>query len=302
MQEQSYRKRKGGSLVFPIILIVLGVLFLFDNLNITSGIDWGTIWKLWPIILIALGLEIILGRRVSFGAVFLVVIIVVIAGGAVWWSVVAGDGERTTEHLSWPANGVERAELELNLSVGELQLGSYSDMSDLMVADLELAPGAQVSDNFKVDDDVARGWIVSEKDFFSLPAIFGDKHNSWDLLLNSRVRWELDVESGAGDVRIDLSDLRVGVLNLHSGVGSVNVTLPRRGSVKARVDSGVGDLRITIPEGAQARIRVDRGVGDLNIAGRFKRRGDYYETEDFSRAESYIELDVDMGVGSITIR
>ena len=79
-------KRKGGSLVFPIILIILGVLFLLDNLNITSGIDWRTIWKLWPVILIALGLEVLLGRRVSFGAVLLVVIIVIIAGGALWWS------------------------------------------------------------------------------------------------------------------------------------------------------------------------------------------------------------------------
>jgi hypothetical protein len=302
MAERPYRRRRGGSLVFPVILIVLGVLFLLDNLNITSGIDWGTIWKLWPVIIIAIGLEIILGRRVSFGAVLLTVIIVVIAGAMVWWSVVIGSGERTMEHFTWPMNGIERAEVELDIGVGKLRLEGYSDMADLMVADLDLAPGADASDGLKVDGDVGRGWIVSDKDFFSLPQIFGGNASKWDLKLNSRVRWELKVDSGVGDVRLDLSDLKVSDLELDSGIGSVHVTLPQRGAVEARIDNGVGEVRINVPEGVQARIKVDRGIGDLSIGSRFGRHGDYYETENFSRAESYIDLEVDTGIGSVTIR
>jgi hypothetical protein len=165
----------------------LGVLFLLDNLNITS-IDWGSLWKLWPIIIIALGLEVLLGRRVSFGSVLLVVIIIIIAGAAVWWSVVIGTGDQTIEHFTWPLNGAERAEVELDIGVGELQLGGYSDMADLIVADLELAPGAKVSHDAQINEDVARGWIISERDFFSVPSFFGNKGSKWDPLLNSWVR------------------------------------------------------------------------------------------------------------------
>lgn len=302
MEERSYRKRRGGSLVFPIILIIVGLLFLLDSLNITDGIDWGTIWKLWPIILIALGLEVILGRRVSFGAIFLVVVIVIVGGAVVWWSVVAENGERTVEHFTWSGDGVERAEVELRIGVGEIRLIGQEDMADLLVADLEVAAGADASDGIEVDDDVARGWIVSDRDFFSLPGIFGGKHSEWDLRLNNRVPWEMEVDSGVGDVRLDLADLRVSDLRLDSGVGAVRVTLPRRGMVKARVDGGIGDIQITIPEGVQARVKVDRGIGDLTIGNRFKRRGDYYETEGFSGAESFIELEVDIGIGSVTLR
>lgn len=302
MGERPYRRRRGGSLVFPILLIIIGVLFLLDNLNITSGIDWGTIWKLWPILIIAIGLEILLGRRVSFGAVLLMIILLVIAGSIAWWSVVVDSGERTTKHFTWPTNGVERAEVELDLGAGRLQLGGYDDMADLIVADLELAPGIRVSEDLKIDADVARGWISSDAEFFAWVPVLGGKASEWDLLLNSRVRWELDVNSGAGDVRLDLSELRVSDLKLDAGVGSVHVTLPRRGSVKARIDGGIGDVRVTIPEGVQARFRVDRGIGDLTVGSRFKRRGDYYETEGFSRAESYIELEIDIGIGSITVR
>jgi hypothetical protein len=51
----------------------------------------------------------------------------------------------------------------------------------------------------------------------------------------------------------------------------------------------------------QARFHVDRGLSDLTVGSRFVRRGDYYETEDFNRTESYIEMDVDIGIGDITI-
>lgn len=302
MEERPSRRRRGGSLVFPIILIVLGLLFLLSNLNIISDIDWGSIWKLWPILLIALGLEVILGRRVSFGTVLLIVLIVIIGGAALWWSVVIGTGDRTTEYFSWPMNGVERAELELQAGVGKLQLVGYDDMADLLVADLDLAPGAEVSHDLEVQGDVAQGWIVSDRDFFALPPIIGGKSSQWDLRLNTRARWEIDVNSGVGDVRLDLSDLRVTDLKVDSGIGAIHLTLPRRGAVKARVDGGVGDVRITIPEGVEARIRVDRGLSSLNIDDRFRRRGDYYETEDFGGAESFIDLEIDTGIGSVTVR
>jgi hypothetical protein len=299
MSEQHPHKR-GGSLVFPILLIVLGVLFLLDNLNITNGIDWDTIVKLWPILLVALGLEIILGRRVSFGAIFLIVILVLIAGAVAWWSVV-GTGERTTQSFTWELDGVERAEMELNTGIAELNLRGAGDMGGLLVADMDLAHGVRVREDVSTDGDVARGHISTEGRFWGIPGLFGGRASQWDLQLNERVRWELDVNAGVGEVDLDLSELLVSELKLDAGVGEVRVTMPRRGGVEASVKGGVGDIRITIPEGVQARFQVDRGIGDLTVGGRFTRRGDYYETEDLSRAESFIELDIDIGVGSVTV-
>lgn len=294
-------KRRGGSLVIPFVLIVLGVLLLLDNLNVVA-VDWATVWKLWPLLLIAIGLEIILGRRVSFGAVLILVIIVVIGGAALWWSLVLGTGDRTTEHFTWPTDGVERAEVALDVGIGELELVGYDDMSDLLVADLDLAPGVKVSDEVKVSGDVARGWIVGERTFFSLSQIFGDEATRWDVELNKGARWGLDINSDVGDVRLDMSDLNVGSLELDSGIGSVDVTMPEQGAVRARIDGGIGDIQVTIPPGAQARISVEQGIGDSNISSRFEQRGDYYQTEGYTGAESFIVLEIGLGIGSITVR
>jgi hypothetical protein len=296
------RRSRGGSLVIPILLITLGVLFLLDNLGIAGGIDWGTIWKLWPVLIIALGLEILLGRRVSCGGIMLIVIIFIVGASLAWWSFVPGSGERTIEQFSWPAEGIERAEANFNIGVGQLYISSQSDMADLLRADLELGRDIRVDHDLEVDGDVARGWIDTRERSFFLPQIFGGSANDWELLLNQRVRWELGFNSGVGDVEIDLTDLRVTDLRVDAGIGTTEVTMPRRGTIQARVDGGIGDVRIDIPEGMAARISVDRGISGLDIASRFQKRGDYYETSNYDQAESYLNLEIDVGIGNVTIR
>jgi len=45
-------KKKGNSLVWGIILIVFGVLFLLDQFNVDI---WDSVWRFWPVILIIWG-------------------------------------------------------------------------------------------------------------------------------------------------------------------------------------------------------------------------------------------------------
>ena len=44
--------KKSGSLVWGVILIAVGVLFLLDQLDINV---WNTVWRFWPVILIIWG-------------------------------------------------------------------------------------------------------------------------------------------------------------------------------------------------------------------------------------------------------
>lgn len=44
--------KKGNSLVWGVILIVLGFLFLLDQLNVDI---WDAVWRFWPVVLIVWG-------------------------------------------------------------------------------------------------------------------------------------------------------------------------------------------------------------------------------------------------------
>jgi hypothetical protein len=45
-------QKKGNSLVWGVILIVFGVLFLLDQFNIDI---WDSVWRFWPVVLIIWG-------------------------------------------------------------------------------------------------------------------------------------------------------------------------------------------------------------------------------------------------------
>ena len=301
MDEKSEGRRRGGSLVIPIILSLFGVLLLLDSLNIIPGVDWMTLLKFWPVILIAIGLEIILGRRVSCAGIFLLVIVIVIGVALTWWSVV-DEGDRTTETVTFPLRGVERATLELDTGFGKLGVTGAGDMSQLLVGELDVLTEGGVDSGADMQGDVAQVWLRTNRDFRHWPQAIINQGGDWDVRLNDRVGWNLDVHAGIGDARLDLSDLRVDELAVDWGIGSVEVVLPNQGATEVRIDGGVGDLTVEVARGMPARFKVDRGISDLKVGDRFKRQGDFYETDDFNRQESYVYMEIDMGIGSVTIR
>ena len=61
MEKQTIRVRKVGAVTFGIVLIVTGVLFLLKIF--LPGLDYGVIVHFWPVILIGLGIEVLLGCR-----------------------------------------------------------------------------------------------------------------------------------------------------------------------------------------------------------------------------------------------
>jgi lia operon protein LiaF len=59
--------RRQGGLFGPVLLIGLGILFLLSNLGLLT-LDIGSlIARFWPLILIAIGLDLLLGRRSGLG-------------------------------------------------------------------------------------------------------------------------------------------------------------------------------------------------------------------------------------------
>lgn len=49
----------GGTMAFGLLLVVIGLLFLVDSLNLIEGVGFA---ELWPVLLIAIGAAIIYDR------------------------------------------------------------------------------------------------------------------------------------------------------------------------------------------------------------------------------------------------
>ena len=301
--EEKRGDRRFPSLVWPVLLITAGVLFLLSNMGLLDVNFW-ELWRLWPVLLILAGLEIFLGRRSLVGSIIVLVITIAVVAGVVIFLVAAPDVlapsvSEGVSQISEPLEVVEQASLEVDFAAGQLDITTLSDSSSLIEGHLQLATGRRPAWEIDRQGDRADMTLAYKRGFESLNWPDGEE---WDLRLSPEVSFSLDVNLGAGVARIDLTGLEVQDLSVDAGASQTTVIFPQEGDFSARVDGGVGQLALEIPRQMAARIRVDRGLSALDISPRFDKEGDIYLTDDWSTNENRVDLEVDIGVGLVTVR
>jgi hypothetical protein len=316
MDTTEERRHYRGGLVWPVILISAGVVFLLNNLGVLSWNVWGTLWRLWPVLLIAIGLDILFGRRSLLGslvvALLLVVVLVAAIGlgvpqlGVPQWSLgslgsLSGlDAVERTETIDESLRGADRADVEIGFGTGSLRLGALPEgSSELIKGTVDLGHNERLT-----LDHGSSGSLSLRSRNAGITGFNTAQDNSkvWDLELNRDVPMQLKVGTGVGSSTLDLTRLNLTGLEIDSGVGQTSVTLPERGRFTAKVDSGLGEVTIIVPQAMAARIRVDRGLSGVSVNGDFNRRDDEYVSPNYGTAANRMDLDVSSGLGRIVIR
>lgn len=303
-----YEGKRRKSVVWPMVLIALGAVLLLNNLGILDWSIWGVLWRMWPILVIAIGLDMILGRRSGLWAAVTVVIVLVMFGGAFWMIGAVGDTwemEPVTVTIAQELQDAKSAQVEIQMGVGRLEVEAQPDDSDLLVeGQIDLADESDYREYADLDEDKLTyslsttetryhpGWLFAQVD--------GDAE-TWDLMLNSDVEMWLSVDTGVGKSVLDLTDLQLKGLEVESGIGEVVVYLPDMVDVSVSVEAGIGKTTIYLPEGLAVRLRTDTGIGNLNLDGAFDFENGYYYSESYSDDAPYMELFVDNGIGNMHI-
>ncbi|MCL0038665.1 DUF5668 domain-containing protein [Dehalococcoidia bacterium] len=75
--------RKHHISIWGIILVFVGVVLLLQNFNILPWGLWAMLWRFWPVILIIIGLNIVVGRHKPWLSTVLVVVLGAFLGVAV---------------------------------------------------------------------------------------------------------------------------------------------------------------------------------------------------------------------------
>jgi hypothetical protein len=302
------RGRYRGGFVGPILLIGAGIVFLLNNLGIISWDVWSVLLRLWPVILIAVGLDLLVGRRVPLGSLLLglllIVVLVLAVQGALPEPQVASlmSVDRTQE-INGDLKGAERASVVIRFGAGTLNLGALpEDSPQLIRGTVDLSRNETLNQSYSGSNGAVSFTLESEGSWTTGADVFMDSGKSWDLSLNRDIPLDLRVSSGAGKSSIDLTSLNLSRFDLNGGVGQVTVKLPAQGRYPVRVDGGVGQIVIMVPEGLAARVRVDGGLGGVTTEGDFSHSEDTYTTGNFDTAENRAEIQVDGGIGQIVLR
>src|SRR3990170_3880770 len=136
-----------GGLVGPILLIGLGLVFLLTNLGMLSTSIWGVLLRIWPVILIAIGIDLLIGRRSLWGRLLALVLILAVLAGGLWiGGVRIGEVQRgqvlQSETVSQPWGKAPHGGASADPAIGVLDIGARAPgSSNLAEATLRCRAG-----------------------------------------------------------------------------------------------------------------------------------------------------------------
>lgn len=249
-------------------LILVGALILLQR----QGIIPNVVPYLWPLALILLGGWLIL---------------------SVYWRPSSAAAERFSVSLG----GARSVKYRFSHGAGQIKIAGGAPMGQAIMG--ESAVGMNVSSRMEGD----RLEVKVEAGPSFVPFL-GPSEGVWRFQLTQEVPITLIMEAGASSMNIDLRDAQATLIELKTGASHTNLTLPARGASLLDVEAGAASINIRVPEATAARIRVKEGVTALNVnTNRFPQLDSrLYQSPDFDAAADRTEINVEAGLGSISIR
>ncbi|MBI4289173.1 MAG: hypothetical protein HY671_12205 [Chloroflexi bacterium] len=286
--------------ILAVILMLVGLTFLFRNFHLLPWGLWGTLWRLWPVLLVVLGIYLVLGRSRPGLAVALTIVAVAAAFVISWaW------GQRSLSgSFTQPLGNLEKADVSIEFGAGEMSLDSLPPTSpDLVRGEFE-HQGITDAIDHKLTVDGRAGQL----DIAGPPSrarFLGDFRQNWQIKLTPRIPLDLAIKAGASNGKLNLTDLRISRLRLDIGASKATLNLPRavQGTLDAQIKAGAADLNIVIPPGVAAQIRPDDGLSALKVDDkRFLKTEDGYASPGYAEAGNKIRLRISSGLAKIEVR
>ena len=308
-------ERRG--LFWPLILITIGLVFLLVNFGYIPGVTALSLLSLWPLLLVLAGVDIAIGRRWPLAAVGIDVAVIALGlaliatqptmfAGSPFFIVNGGaPGERDVSVARQSATSLS---LDINGGAGRFRVSggstalveAHSANDDLRLRRSDVDKGGEHAD-VRIDQSGNRR--------------VGGATVDVETRIASDVATELQVNGGAGEFVIDLSDVMISSAELNVGAASLTITLPKpslslapsgakpTGNVSVEINAGASNITVHVPDGVEARVTTTGALLTLQSSNaRLSTSGSSAETSGYASAQTRVTVRITAGASSVTIR
>lgn len=287
-----------------IIIILLGVILLANNFQILPWSVWYELLRLWPAILIAIGVDLIFRKSsLSFLQILSPLVIIAAIGGAVYLSQADRAYQITDRALRFEqplSPKLKQADIEISFGAGILRLEGGS--AYLFEGDFTTPSWLRPKMRYKVVGEKGFLELTEEGERGRFQFSQAGKEHSWNLRLNNKIPLTLKIETGASSNYLDISSLEVTYLELKTGASKNEIKFGSLNSIQAKIEAGVSQIKLFIPGSIGIRIEADTALtsNNLNELNLIK-EGNTYISRHYSTAETRLDLELKVGVSSLTV-
>jgi hypothetical protein len=213
-------------------------------------------------------------------------------------SVLGRTGELRQDVEVVPLKSAAFATVNLRMGAGELRIDAGK--SALVEAQFTYnVPDWQPTIDYSASGGQGDLWIEQPK---VSDISIGSYRYEWDLHFNPDIPLAFNVELGAGESRLDLSQLTVTSLDMKTGVGFVEVDLTgdREQDMDVSIRGGVGEVKILLPSEVGVQVQAAGGLGEIDTKG-LSRQGNNYVNDAYGESDHTITLDIEGGIGAINL-
>jgi hypothetical protein len=306
-----------------LIFILVGAIPLAVQAGLLDADVVGRWPELWPLVIVAVGLSLLLTRTAAawLGTLAVALVVGTMAGGLL------ATGLGDVPSLSGCGGGTATA--------FQTQAGTLSDGGRI---DVEFNCG-----NLTVGTGAGSGWSLSGTDGdgrtprvdsagnavtirpVNDPGLFLSRgHVAWNLVVPQDPSLDMSVTLNAGDGSLDLAQARIASLNATVNAGNLDTTMGSTAATNAvnlTVNAGnatlasgatsgtfnlslnAGNLDVCVPAGSALRVRWSGALAshDLDTLGLVKVDDHTWTTSGFDASQAHLELGVNANAGSFSL-
>lgn len=298
-----------------LVVIAFGVVLLGNTTGVLPWSVWWSILMLWPLLLVAAGIDVI-GRSLDNSWLRLLSALIVLGGIAygvfvgvatpggpdsVWLPGIVKNAQTEPFSFNEPMNtAVDHGSVRIEGAVGRLIVHSTDG---LLTSEGRTPFGPPVFDVSTSGSELDAHVTPGDNDNHTWP--FGSDARL-EVGLGKDIPWDVRLDTGVSKLEADLADVQVASLKIDMGVSNGTVTLgtPAEAGSDATIDTGVSNFTLRLPRDAQVEIVSDDGLASVNVPGSLRRVDDEpktWRTSGFGNGGSAWRVRIKAGVATVAV-
>ncbi len=284
-----------------VVVLGLGVILLMGNLEYLPMNAWGMLIRLWPVLLVAAGLDIAMGRRYSIWNTLLRLGLgLLLVAGLVWIVMTSPFGVGVKQvAFEQKLGGASESQISFSAPVGNIKLAGGASSDKLVSGNAGIPRNMELKHEYVQQSNGSSSLNLAVKGTTSITT--GVSSLPWDFVLNSAIPLDLKVELAVGEIDAKLDGTKVKQVSTEMAMGKTTITLPCTQDANVSIQSAIGDVVVYIPEGCNVSINMETGLVAHDLPSGYLKTNNFVRNESAESGSPSVDMRIELAIGSVKI-